>query len=233
MFKQNSQSGTSEGENRSEIDLDQDKQAEELLGTETEGEKPEDEADQKPAQQDAAQNAEHSEHSAEEKIIELEGRLLEAEDKFLRKAADFENFRKRMNREKQEAIEYANQSLLLDLIQIMDDFERALIAAESIANEEFSAFYQGIAMIEKRLSSQLENKWGLKRFNSLGEPFDPNFHEALLMEKSAEVSEAMVQEEYYKGYTLKERVVRSAKVKVLMPETADEVHAQEAVDENA
>jgi molecular chaperone GrpE len=172
------------------------------------------------------QAAGDKEKSPEEKIAELEAKLAEANDQYLRKAADFENFRKRMNREKQEAIEYANQSLLLDLIQTMDDFERALKSAESITTGEFSIsavrpFYEGISMIEKRLSSQLENKWGLKRFNSAGEPFDPNCHEAVQMDKSAEISEPTVLEEYFKGYTLKDRVIRSAKVKVLMPEKSE------------
>ena len=175
--------------------------------------------------------------SPEDRIAELEAQLAEANDQYLRKAADFENFRKRMNREKQEAIEYANQSLLLDLIQTMDDFERALKSAESIVTKDLSdqmvrdqvvrAFYEGISMIEKRLSSQLEYKWGLKRFNSVGEPFDPNRHEAVQMEKSSSITEPVVQEEYYQGYTLKDRVVRSAKVKVLMPEknTSEETAA--------
>jgi molecular chaperone GrpE len=161
-----------------------------------------------------------SELSPIEKIAALEAKAAEANDQYLRKAADFENFRKRMNREKQEAIDYANQSLLLDLIQTIDDFERAIKAAEDTAQSspEFAGFYEGVSMIEKRLSSQLENKWGLKRFDSEGEPFDPNRHEAMMMEKSPDISEPVVKEEYYKGYTLKDRVVRSAKVKVLMPE---------------
>ena len=159
----------------------------------------------------------------EERIAELEAKVAEVNDQYLRKAADFENFRKRMNREKQEAIEYANQSLLIDLIQTIDDFERALKSAESMQAGESQdpvvrSFYEGISMIEKRFVSQLENKWGLKRFNSLGVPFDPNYHEALQMEVSSGITEPMVQEEYYKGYTLKDRVIRSAKVKVLMPE---------------
>ena len=164
------------------------------------------------------QKTSQDEPSPEEKIAELEAKLAEVNDQYLRKAADFENFRKRMNRDKQDAIEYANQSLLLDLIVTMDDFERALKSAESIATGEFKAFYDGISMIEKRLCMQLENKWGLKRYISAGEPFDPNLHEAIQMEKSVEISEPVVAEEYYKGYTLKERVVRHAKVKVLMPE---------------
>jgi len=73
-------------------------------------------------------------------------------------------------------------------------------------------------MIEKRLMGQLEAKWGLKRFNSAGEPFDPNRHEAMMMEKSPDVKEPVVQEDLVKGYTLKDRVIRAAKVKVIMPE---------------
>ena len=173
--------------------------------------------------------------SPEERIADLENKLKEANDQYLRKAADFENFRKRMNQEKQNAIDFANQSLLLDLIPIIDDFDRAIKSAESMAaapketassskeasaSSEFDSFYEGITLIEKRLITQLENKWGLKRFDSAGEAFDPNRHEAIMMEKSPEITEPVVQEEFLKGYTLKYRVVRSAKVKVLMPEEA-------------
>jgi len=152
----------------------------------------------------------------EEKIAELEAQLAETRDQLLRKAADFENFRKRMNQEKQSAIDYANQSLLLDIIPVIDDFERAIQAGEG--STDLTTFLEGVKMIEKRLTSQLEAKWGLKRFNSAGEPFDPNRHEALMMEKSPDAAEAVVQEDLVKGYLLKERVIRAAKVKVLMPE---------------
>jgi molecular chaperone GrpE len=154
------------------------------------------------------------------RIAALEAKLTEANDHYLRKAAEFENFRKRMNREKQEAIDFANQALLLDLIPIIDDLERAIKSAEATgsASPEFTGLYEGIGMIEKRLVSQLENKWGLKRFDSAGEVFDPTRHEAIMMEKSAEISDPLVDEDFIKGYLLKDRVIRSAKVKVLMPE---------------
>ncbi|MDR2047882.1 MAG: nucleotide exchange factor GrpE [Treponema sp.] len=168
--------------------------------------------------------------SPEEQIALLEAKLAEANDQYLRKAAEFENFRKRMNQEKQTAIDFANQSLLLDIISVIDDFERAIKAAETqreAAGQDpeqisasFNGLYEGIGMIEKRLVSQLENKWGLKRFDSAGEPFDPNRHEAIMMEKSSEISDPVVTEDFIKGYTLKERVIRAAKVKVLMPENA-------------
>jgi molecular chaperone GrpE len=73
-------------------------------------------------------------------------------------------------------------------------------------------------MTENRLYGNLENKWGLKRYVSAGEPFDPERHEALMMEKSAETAEAMVKEEFVRGYSLKDRIIRPAKVKVLMPD---------------
>ncbi|MDR2194814.1 MAG: nucleotide exchange factor GrpE [Treponema sp.] len=169
----------------------------------------------------AAKTTEPAQLDDAAKIERLERQLEELKDQYLRKAADFENFRKRMNREKQEAIEYANTALLLDIIQVMDDFERALKSSEGADNwtvKDFQAFYEGVSMIEKRLSSQLENKWGLKRFDSAGEVFDPNRHEALMVEKSSEVSEEKVAEDLVKGYTLKDRVIRPAKVKVTMPE---------------
>jgi molecular chaperone GrpE len=208
--------------------------------TAPEPEKTADQAEPAAAQEEAGENPEiKAEPSAganpdkneaktpEERIAELEAQLAELNDQYLRKAADFENFRKRMNREKQDAIEYANQSLLSDLIPTLDDFDRALKSGESLAGETPDAanqdqaaksFYEGVAMIEKRFSSQLENKWGLKSFNSAGEPFDPNRHEAMLMDKSSSITEPTVIEEYFKGYTLKERVIRHAQVKVLMPE---------------
>jgi len=159
------------------------------------------------------------------KIAELGAQLAEAQDQLLRKAADFENFRKRMNQEKQNAIEFANQTLLLDIIPVIDDFERAILSAEAsedlIALPAGKAMLDGITMIEKRLVSQLEGKWGLKRFNSAGEPFDPNRHEAMYMEKSPDVEEATVQEDFVKGYLLKDRVIRAAKVKVLVPEEGE------------
>jgi molecular chaperone GrpE len=158
----------------------------------------------------------------EAKTADLSAKLDETYDQLLRKTADFDNYRKRMNQEKQKAIDFANESLLLDIIPVMDDFERAIQSAET--SEELKelpagkAMLDGITMIEKQLVSKLENKWGLKRFNSAGEAFDPNRHEAMFMEKSSDIEEPVVQEDFIKGYMLKDRVIRTAKVKVLMPE---------------
>jgi molecular chaperone GrpE len=158
----------------------------------------------------------------EAKAADLSAQLDDVRDQLLRKTADFDNYRKRMNQEKQKAIDFANESLLLDIIAVLDDFERAIQSAET--SEELKGLpagkvmLDGITMIEKQLVSKLENKWGLKRFNSAGETFDPNRHEAMLMEKSPDIQEPVVQEDFIKGYMLKDRVIRAAKVKVLMPE---------------
>ncbi|MCL2214317.1 MAG: nucleotide exchange factor GrpE [Treponema sp.] len=163
------------------------------------------------------QDSKNEPATSEQKITDLEAQLAEIRDQLLRKAAEFENFRKRMNQEKQNSIEYANQSLLSDIIPIIDDFERAIQAG--VNSTDYTGLLEGIKMIEKRLTVQLEAKWGLKRYDSAGELFDPNLHEALMMEKSPDVTEATVKEDLFKGYLLKDRVIRAAKVKVLMPET--------------
>jgi molecular chaperone GrpE len=205
MSKQNTQAEQTDSENiQAEVENNV---PENGAPADAEGQKPE-------IQEQGAEKAAEP-LTPEGKIAELEAKLAETRDQLLRKAADFENFRKRMSQEKQSAIEYANQSLLLDLLPIIDDFERAITAGESAA--DLPSFLEGVKMIEKRLSSQLEAKWGLKRFTAAGEPFNPNLHEALMMEKSPEVSEAVVQEDLIKGYYLKNRVLRAAKVKVLMP----------------
>jgi molecular chaperone GrpE len=164
-----------------------------------------------------------SERTPEEKIACFERQNAELKDQFLRKAADFENYRKRSIKERAEAIDYANQSLLLDLIPILDDFDRALLAAESAekSGTDFDNLKAGVKITAGRLYTTLENKWGLKRFDSAGAVFDPARHEALASETSADVAEATVADDFVKGYTLKDRVIRPAKVKVLMPESGN------------
>ena len=154
----------------------------------------------------------------QERIAELEAENSELKDQFLRKQADFENYRKRAIREREEAVRYANQQLLLDLASVIDDFERAIKSAQD--SEDFTAFHDGVVLIEKQLTGMLERKWGLSRFDSEGEEFDPQKHEAVSTEPREEHDQSIVLEDYQKGYLLHDRVIRSAKVKVSMP-TAD------------
>lgn len=152
-----------------------------------------------------------------DRIAELEAENSELKDQYLRKQAEFENFRKRLNRDKEDGIAFANKQLLLDLVTIIDDFERAILSAEE--SRDFDSFHNGVALIEKQFTGMLERKWGLKRFDSVGEPFDPQKHEALTTEEVADHEESTVLEDYQKGYLLHDKVLRSAKVKVSVPGT--------------
>ena len=153
------------------------------------------------------------------RIEQLEKELEELKDQYLRKQADFDNFRKRMFREKEESIKFANTALITDFITVIDDFERALQSSEE--SKDFNAFHSGIEMIEKQMISMLETNWGLKRFDSAGEPFDPEKHEALMMEDSDKYEVQTVLDDFMKGYLLHDRVIRHAKVKVSNPVPAE------------
>ncbi|XTB05461.1 nucleotide exchange factor GrpE [Treponema denticola] len=168
--------------------------------------------------------------SPEKRIEELETICRDWQDQYLRKAADFENYRKRMIREKQEAIDYANGNLLLDLVQVLDDFDRAIEAGKTQGGEAANnAFVEGVVMIKNQMVSMLSSKYGLSYYPAKGEAFDPNLHEAVSMIQSPDVKEAVVGEELQKGYKLKERVIRHSKVMVLMPaEKQDEKKAEES-----
>ncbi len=155
----------------------------------------------------------------EDKIAQLESENSELKNQYLRKQADFENYRRRMTRDKEEAVSFANQQLLLDLTSVIDDFERAIKSADE--SRDYDAFHDGIVLIEKQLTSMLERKWGLSRFDSEGEPFDPQKHEAVMTEPREDHQESMVIEDFQKGYMLHDRVLRSAKVKVSMPAEAN------------
>ena len=150
-----------------------------------------------------------------EQIQKLEAEKAEMKDQFLRKAADFDNFRKRLIRDKEDAVSFANTALLTDLIDVLDDFERAGEAAKKA--KDFETLANGVDLIEKRLMGLLEKKWGLTKYVPVNEAFDPEKHEALMMTESPDVEEATVAEVFQNGYILHGRVIRHAKVKVNMP----------------
>jgi molecular chaperone GrpE len=150
----------------------------------------------------------------------LETEVVELRDRLLRTQADFDNYRKRMVREREESARNANAALLSDLLAVIDDFERAIRSAEESRN--FAVFLQGVSMIERRMLEMLESRWGLKRFSSIGEAFDPVRHEAMMRTEAPAAAKAaaaapFVVEEFQKGYYLHERVLRPAKVRVQVP----------------
>jgi len=147
----------------------------------------------------------------EEALKQTQDKANENNDKFIRLYAEFDNFRKRINREKEEHTRYAHEQVVKDLLPIMDDLDRALTHAQSTS--EVPALIQGVEMVKKHMSSALE-KYGLKSFDSLGEPFDPHVHEAVAHQESPDYPPDVVINEYRKGYTLHDKLVRPAMVAV-------------------
>lgn len=159
--------------------------------------------------------AEKDEKSAlETRVSELEKQNAELKDQYLRKVADFDNYRKRMMREKQDAFDYANTAILTDLVSFLDDFDRALASSEDAT--DIKAITEGIKMMNKQLYGLLNSKYNLSCYGTKGDAFDPNIHEAIASTPS-DVKEPTCAEVYLKGYMLKERVIRPAKVMVHMP----------------
>lgn len=148
---------------------------------------------------------------------ELEDEVAKWKNEYLRKMADFENYRKRMIKEKKDAIDYANENLLLDLIHVLDDFDRAIEAVEKYSNDSTKAFMEGFNMIRKQLYSTLQGKYSLLYYPSVGEKFDPNIHDAKASREDDEAKEEIVEKELIKGYKLHDRVIRVAQVETVKP----------------
>ena len=136
----------------------------------------------------------------------------ESWDKMLRNQADVDNTRKRLDREKQEFIKFANEGLVLGLLNVLDDLERTVDLAET-TKQDLPAFLKGIEMILAHLYEMLKEH-GVKPIEAEGKKFDPNFHEALMQAENKELPEHTIVEVLQKGYLIYERVLRTAKVKV-------------------
>ena len=181
-------------------------------------------AEEEHAPEEGTLGVEESSPTVEDRVTELTEENSDLKDQLLRKQAEFENFRKRMFREKEDAINYANSNLLQDLIAIVDDFERAIKSSES--SRDFESFHSGIELIEKQFTGMLERKWGLARFDSEGDEFDPTKHEAIMMAEDDSPTQVVL-EDFQKGYMLHDRVLRPAKVKVSIVKTQEKEAAVE------
>lgn len=132
----------------------------------------------------------------------------ECQDKMLRMAAELANYKKRMIRERDNALKYAGENLIKDLLPTVDNLGRAL---EHEPNADVATFIEGVDMTLKGLLTTLE-KSGLSPIESVGETFDPNLHEAMVMEASKDVPDQCIISEFEKGYYYKDRLIRAAKV---------------------
>ena len=143
----------------------------------------------------------------EEQIRLKDDELLKQKDTFLREKAELDNFKKRLVKEKEDFVQFANERLLKEVIQIEDNMERAMTAS----NATLESLQEGVEMIQKQFATFLKNQ-KVKPIEALDKPFDPNLHEVLNQQESEEHEENTVIQEYSKGYTLNGRILRSAKV---------------------
>ena len=151
------------------------------------------------------------ESETEDPMAGLQADLDRFRDLALRSQADFENYKKRCAREKEEAIKYANNSLLQRLVAIIDNFELGLAAAKEQGQQ--SPIYSGMVLVQKQLNDLLAEN-GLQPIEAEGKPFDPNLHEAIAHEPSDQVPEGTVLRQVSRGYRIKDRLLRPAKVVV-------------------
>jgi molecular chaperone GrpE len=147
---------------------------------------------------------------------ELQGKAAKADEnweKYVRSIADLDNYKKRAIRERQDAVKYANESLIEKLLPVVDNFEAALTAANASQGGNIDSLKMGVNMIHSQLKNFLSES-GVEEIDAGGKPFDPNLHEAVSQEPSAEVPEGQVLRQMRKGYRFRDRLIRPAMVVV-------------------
>ncbi|WP_456273978.1 nucleotide exchange factor GrpE [Bacillus sp. AK031] len=158
------------------------------------------------------QDGEESGQSPEEtQILELQSKLDESESRYLRLRADFDNFRRRANLDREASEKYKAQSLLTELLPAIDNFERALNIEPE--NEQTKSLLQGMEMVYRSLVEALK-KEGVEPIETVGHEFDPHLHQAVMQGEDKNFGSNIVIEEFQKGYKLKDRVIRPSMVKV-------------------
>lgn len=165
---------------------------------------PEEILDQEQLDQDAKQ------------LKELEEKLKAEQDKFLRTYADFENYRKRVAKEKEELSLITSEKLLRELLEVKDHLELAL--SHSKDSPDMKSLKEGVVLTLRQLNKFLE-KFGVKEIDALGQPFNPSYHEAVQEEASVEFNPGTVVQVYQKGYMFHERLLRPARVSVAKEKT--------------
>ena len=151
-----------------------------------------------------------------EQLRELKERAAKADEnweRLVRTTADFDNFKKRAAREKQEAIKYANEGLLQKLVPVLEHLDMALGAAQAAGPQPGQSLQAGVSMISQQLRNVLAEA-GLEEVEALGKPFDPNLHEALSQQETSDVPEGQVVQQLRRGYKFRDRLLRPASVVV-------------------
>lgn len=162
------------------------------------------------------QAASGEEPNAESELETLKAELTETKDRMFRVAAEAENYKKRIEREKEAIVKYAGESILRELLNTLDNLDRAIEQGGTDvddSDEKLKAMLEGVELTRKGLAGTLE-KFEVTPLESVGQAFNPNEHEAMTMEPSDEVPANHVLREFAKGYTFKDRLLRPAKVVV-------------------
>jgi molecular chaperone GrpE len=160
-----------------------------------------------------------------QKLAEKEDEARVNHDRFLRERAEVENFKKRMLREKAEALRFASEPLIRDLIPVIDNLERALECGEG----DGKSVIEGVRMVVKSLLEILD-RHGVKRIEALGQPFDPAHHQAMAQVESAEHEPNQVVEQHHTGYLFHDRLLRPALVTVSTRKSQDTVESEQKRD---
>lgn len=194
--------------------------------TTAENQSPSEQADENATSAEKAPEVPESVTLTGEEYIRLQEQSAKADqnwEMFLRERAELENLRKRVSREKQDAVKYANEGLISSLLPVLDNFEAAMVAAgQQNSESNVDALKTGVSMILGQLKNLLSDL-GLQEIDATGKAFDPTLHEALGHEESTDVPEGEVLRQLRKGYRLKERLIRAASVFVAKaPETKPE-----------
>lgn len=148
-----------------------------------------------------------------DEILAMNQKISDAEDKFLRMQAELVNYRRRKDEEVQRMLKFANEDLILEILPILDNFERGIKMDDDNLDDEVSKFLSGMKMIYASLVNTLE-KFGVKEIKALGEKFDETCHNAVMTDESTDQEQGIILEVYQKGYILKDKVIRPAMVKV-------------------
>ncbi len=148
-----------------------------------------------------------------QEVEEMNKKVTEAEEKALRAQAELINYRKRKDEETEKRLKYANEDLILEILPVLDNFERAIKMDDDNLEDEVSQFLQGIKMVYAGLTKALE-KYGVKEIEALGKEFNANYHQAVMTESIDDKEKDIILEVYQKGYMLKDKLLRPAMVKV-------------------
>lgn len=172
------------------------------------------------------------EESLEERLRVANAKAEESYDKLLRLTAEFENYKKRMEREMNDFRKFANESLIKDILPIVDNLERALEIPYGNNENAFNGMLEGVQMTLKGLLESLE-KFGVVPIESVDKPFDPNFHQAVMQEESEGHPDNTISKELQKGYMMNDRLLRPAMVVVSKkPDSKPDVESQTREDEH-